>query len=101
MVRKGNPMDFAFTPEVAELRGRLLDFMDSHVFPAEQVYAEQMAATGSPYSHPPVIEELKAEARHRGLWNLFLPSEKWGAGLTNLEYAPLAEISGRSPAIAP
>ncbi len=94
-------MDFAFTPKVAELRGRLLDFMDSHVLPAEHVYADQVAAAGSPYSHAPIIEELKVEARTRGLWNLFLPSEKWGAGLTNLEYAPLAEISGRSPAIAP
>ena len=59
-------MDFAFSPKVEELRGRLLDFMDSHVFPAEQVYAEQVAAAGSPYSHVPVIEELKAEARKRG-----------------------------------
>ena len=94
-------MDFAFSPKVEELRGRLLDFMDSHVYPAEQVYAEQVAAAGSPYSHPPIIEELKAEARNRGLWNLFQPNEKWGAGLTNLEYAPLAEVTGRSPAIAP
>ena len=93
-------MDFAFSPKVEELRGRLLDFMDSHVYPAEQVYAEQVAAAGSPYSHPPIIEELKAEARNRGLWNLFQPNEKWGAGLTNLEYAPLAEVTGRSP-IAP
>jgi acyl-CoA dehydrogenase len=94
-------VDFAFSPKVEELRGRLLDFMDSHVYPAEQVYAEQVAAAGNPYCHPPVIEELKAEARSRGLWNLFQPNEKWGAGLTNLEYAPLAEVTGRSPAIAP
>ncbi len=94
-------MDFAFSPKVEELRGRLLDFMDSHVYPAEQVYVEQVAAAGSPYCHPPIIEELKAEARSRGLWNLFQPNEKWGAGLTNLEYAPLAEVTGRSPAIAP
>jgi acyl-CoA dehydrogenase len=60
-----------------------------------------VAAAGSPYSHSPIIEELKAEARNRGLWNLFQPNEKWGAGLTNLEYAPLAEVTGRSPAIAP
>ena len=94
-------MDFAFSPKVEELRGRLLDFMDSHVYPAEQVYAEQVAAAGSPYFHPPIIEELKAEARSQGLWNLFLPNEKWGAGLTNLEYAPLAEVTGRSPSLAP
>ena len=94
-------MDFAFSPKVEELRGRLLEFMDSHVYPAEQVYAEQVTAAGNPYAHPPVIEELKAAARSRGLWNLFLSDQKWGAGLTNLEYAPLAEVTGRSPALAP
>jgi acyl-CoA dehydrogenase len=94
-------MDFGFSPKVEELRERLLDFMDSRVYPAEPVYAEQMGAAANRYSHPPVIEELKAEARSRGLWNLFLPNERWGAGLDNLEYAPLAEITGRSPALAP
>jgi acyl-CoA dehydrogenase len=94
-------MDFGFSPKVEELRARLLDFMDNRVYPAESVYAEQMGAAASPYSQPPVIEELKAEARSRGLWNLFLPNERWGAGLDNLEYAPLAEITGRSPALAP
>jgi acyl-CoA dehydrogenase len=94
-------MDFAFSPKVEELRGRLLDFMDSRVYPAEPVYAEQVAVAGRPYYHAPIIEELKAEARSQGLWNLFLPNEKWGAGLTNLEYAPLAEVTGRSPSLAP
>jgi acyl-CoA dehydrogenase len=93
-------MDFAFTPRVEELRQRLLDFMDSHVYPAESVYRQQVEESGDPHFHPPVMEELKKEARSRGLWNLFLPNEKWGAGLKNLEYAPLAEITGRSP-IAP
>src|SRR3954471_18645634 len=74
--------------------------MDSHVYPAETVYRDQVAASGDPHFHPPVMEDLKQEARKRSLWNLFLPNEKWGAGLTNLEYAPLAEITGRSP-IAP
>ena len=55
-----------------------------------------MAASGDPYFHPPVMEELKEAARERGLWNLFLPDDRYGAGLTNLEYAPLAEITGRS-----
>jgi acyl-CoA dehydrogenase len=74
--------------------------MDSHVYPAEAVYRQQVEESGDPHFHPPVMEELKKEARERGLWNLFLPNEKWGAGLKNLEYAPLAEITGRSQ-IAP
>ena len=94
-------MDFAFSPKVEELRGRLLDFMDGYVYPAEPVYAEQVAVAGSRYYHAPVIEELKTEARSQGLWNLFLPNEHWGAGLTNLEYAPLAEVTGHSPSLAP
>jgi acyl-CoA dehydrogenase len=93
-------MDFAFTPRVEELRQKLLEFMDSHVYPAEAVYRQQVEESGDPHFHPPVMEELKKEARARGLWNLFLPNEKWGAGLKNLEYAPLAEITGRSQ-IAP
>ena len=70
--------------------------MDTHVYPAERVWHEQVEASGDPYFHPPVMEELKRGARERGLWNLFLPDERFGAGLTNLEYAPLAEITGRS-----
>ncbi|KHL15077.1 acyl-CoA dehydrogenase [Mumia flava] len=79
----------------------LLDFMDAHVYPAEAVYEEQMREAGDPHFHPPVLEELKAEAKRRGLWNLFHPHPEWGPGLTNLEYAPLAEIMGRSPHLAP
>ncbi|MEU2002481.1 acyl-CoA dehydrogenase family protein [Rhodococcus sp. NPDC019627] len=74
----------------------LLEFMDSHVYPAERVYDEQMRDAGDPHFQPPILEELKAEARSRGLWNLFHPHREWGPGLTNLEYAPLAEIMGRS-----
>lgn len=74
----------------------LLEFMDSHVYPAERVYDDQMRESGDPHFHPPILEELKAEARKRGLWNLFHPHPEWGPGLTNLEYAPLAEIMGRS-----
>jgi acyl-CoA dehydrogenase len=82
--------------------GRLQEFMDDHVYPAEPRYTEQMAAAGHDAGFtPPVIDQLKAEARSRGLWNLFLPDERWGAGLSVLEYAPLAEITGRSPWIAP
>jgi acyl-CoA dehydrogenase len=90
-------MDFSFSPEATDLRERLVAFMDERVIPAEAVYREQMAASGDPHFHPPVIEELKAEARTRGLWNLFLPhATEWTAGLSNLDYAPLAEIMGRS-----
>ncbi|MFF4777847.1 acyl-CoA dehydrogenase family protein [Microtetraspora fusca] len=91
-------MDFGFDDVTLELRERLTAFMDECVYPAEPAFAEQAAAGG--WSPPPLLEELKAEARRRGLWNLFLPGEE-GAGLTNLQYAPLAEIMGRSPAIAP
>ena len=94
-------MDFALSPRAAGLQEQLLAFMDSHVYPAEPVYAQQMTESGDPSFHPPIIEELKTEARSRGLWNLFLPSEEWGAGVSVLDYAPLAEITGRSSHIAP
>ncbi|MEU6089775.1 acyl-CoA dehydrogenase family protein [Streptomyces sp. NPDC047085] len=80
---------------------KLLAFMDEHIYPAEPVYEAQMAQSGDPHFHPPVLEELKEEARKQGLWNLFHPHPEWGPGLTNLEYAPLAEIMGRSPHLAP
>jgi len=94
-------MDFAFDARTEELRKRLLAFMDEYVYPAEAVAEEQRAALDSPWRTPPVVEELKAAARERGLWNLFLPDPEYGAGLTNLQYAPLAEITGRSPQLAP
>ncbi|NJQ01368.1 acyl-CoA dehydrogenase family protein [Streptomyces zingiberis] len=94
-------MDFAFDARTEELRARLLEFMDEHVYPAERTAAEQRARQGDRWAVPPVVEELKAEARRRGLWNLFLPGERYGAGLSNLRYAPLAEITGRSPQLAP
>ncbi|WP_040840593.1 acyl-CoA dehydrogenase family protein [Nocardia brevicatena] len=74
----------------------LLDFMDECVYPAEAVYARQMAESGNPHHHPQILEDLQAQARDRGLWNLFHPDPQWGAGLSNLEYAPLAETMGRS-----
>ncbi|GAA2878850.1 acyl-CoA dehydrogenase family protein [Streptosporangium fragile] len=91
-------MDFAFDARTEELRERLLAFMDECVYPAEEDFEVQAAASG--WAAPPLLEDLKEEARGRGLWNLFLPGEH-GAGLTNLQYAPLAEIMGRSPRIAP
>ena len=92
-------MDFDFSDRCQALRERLLAFMDEYIYPAESVYHEQLVAAGDPHSHPPVMEELKEQARELGLWNLFLPhgGEQWGApGLSNAEYAPLAEIMGRS-----
>jgi len=92
-------MDFAPSPRAADLQDRLLRFMDEMVYPAEPVFAEQMRASGDPHFHPPVMEELKAEARTRGLWNLFLPHvTEWTPDpVSNIDYAPLAEITGRSP----
>ncbi|MFE4825321.1 acyl-CoA dehydrogenase family protein [Streptomyces sp. NPDC056672] len=94
-------MDFAFDARTEELRAKLLAFMDAYVLPAEEVAHEQRARLAGPWGTPPVVEELKAEARRQGLWNLFLPGKEYGAGLTNLQYAPLAEITGRSPQLAP
>jgi len=97
-------MEFQYDARTTELREQLLSFMDSHIYPAEKVFADQVAAAaaaGRHWERPPVIDELKAEARKRGLWNLFLAHHPDGAGLTNLQYAPLAEITGHSPSIAP
>src|SRR2546423_6531227 len=94
-------MDFAMDATTSAWVGRVRDFLDECVYPAEPVFADQVAARENPWDRPPVVEELKAEARRRGLWNLFLPDKAHGAGLTNLQYAPLAELSGRSPALAP
>jgi acyl-CoA dehydrogenase len=94
-------MDFRQSQRTERMRGELAEFMDSEVFPAEPVYAEQrraLANTDSPNSLPRVVEELKAKARARGLWNLFLPAV---SGLTNVEYATLAELTGWSVEIAP
>jgi acyl-CoA dehydrogenase len=94
-------MDFAFDERTEELRKRLLAFMDEQIYPAEPIYAQEVSAAAASWERPPVIEKLKADARGRGLWNLFLPHHPQGAGLTNLQYAPLAEITGHSPALAP
>ncbi len=93
-------MDFQHSPAILELIDRLETFMSEFVYPAEALYARQMEDAGDPDFHPPVLEDLKTEARGRGLWNLFLPGGR-GAGLSNLGYAPLAEITGRSPWLAP
>ena len=88
-------MDFAYSEKVNELRKRVNDFMDRYIYPNLQTFADQVAASGNPFHHAEIVDELKAKAKAEGLWNLFLPDKEYGAGLTNLEYAPLAEIMGR------
>jgi len=87
-------MHFAYSEKVQELQKKLTAFMDEHIYPNEKLYYQQIRA-GDRWQRLPVIEELKPKARAAGLWNLFLPDSEWGAGLTNLEYAPLCEIMGR------
>jgi acyl-CoA dehydrogenase len=92
-------MDFEFSDRCKELREQLLSFMDEHIYPNESVYEEQLHESGQPHFHPPIMEELKERAREQGLWNLFLPHEApnhLAPGLSNIDYAPLAEIMGRS-----
>src|SRR5258708_35259508 len=88
-------MDFAYTEKVNGLRERVGRFMEQFIYPNERIYREQIAASGNPHHHAEIIDELKLRAHDEGLWNLFLPDTEYGAGLTNLEYAPLAEIMGR------
>jgi acyl-CoA dehydrogenase len=94
-------MDFQLSDRCVEYQGRLQEFMDERIYPAEAVYEEQMAASGDDHHQPAIVEELKEDARARGLWNLFHPHPEWGPGLLNVEYAPLAEIMGRSIRLAP
>lgn len=94
-------MDFAPSTRTSELQARLLDFMSSHVYASEASYHEAEVKAGDGFVYPPLMETLKEAARERGLWNLFLPDDRWGQGLSNIEYAPLAEITGRSPFLAP
>jgi acyl-CoA dehydrogenase len=94
-------MDFAFSERAIEFQGRAEEFMRDCVFPAEETFEAQLAERPDAWDSPPVVEELKQEARKRGLWNLFLPHAEFGAGLSNLEYAPIAELSGHSPYLAP
>jgi acyl-CoA dehydrogenase len=93
-------MDFSYSVKVEAWRSRVLEFMTEQIYPAEPIYDEQRR-TGIAWSTPPIMAQLKAEAERRGLWNMFLPNKERGAGLTNLEYAPLCELLGRSPWIAP
>jgi acyl-CoA dehydrogenase len=89
-------MDFESSPRCIEYKERLTAFMDEHVYPAEAPYERQLRESGDPHHQPAVMEELKRRAREAGLWNMFLPDAEHGAGLSNSDYAPLAEILGRS-----
>ncbi|RME95853.1 MAG: acyl-CoA dehydrogenase, partial [Alphaproteobacteria bacterium] len=89
-------MDLGISERVKPLLADIHDFIDSFVVPAEAVYAEQVEAGGR-WCAPPVMEELKAEAKRRGLWNFFLPDSERGAGLNNVDYAHIAELLGRYP----
>lgn len=89
-------MNFDYTLKVQELIVKVSDFMDEFVYPNESVYFDDVNAGDSRWTIPPIMDEMKSRAREAGLWNLFLPESEYGAGLSNLEYAPLAEIMGRS-----
>jgi acyl-CoA dehydrogenase len=89
-------MNFEYSDKVKQLQARLTEFMNEVVYPNEQTFYEQLNSGPSRWQIPPIMEEMKRQARSAGLWNLFLPDSEYGAGLTNLEYAPLAEIMGRS-----
>ncbi|MGB0627102.1 MAG: acyl-CoA dehydrogenase family protein, partial [Alphaproteobacteria bacterium] len=89
-------MEFGLTPRCEEMRAELISFMDEFVYPNEETFEEQLDSQETRWQTPQVVDDLKAEAKKRGLWNLFLPDDHHGAGLTNVEYAPLAEEMGRS-----
>ncbi len=93
-------MDFAYSARTKQYLERLAAFMEEHIYPSEHTFADQLNAGATRWQIPPIMEDLKTKARAQGLWNLFLPDSDYGAGLTNLEYAPLCEMMGRSP-IAP
>src|SRR2546427_10540289 len=93
--RRRGGMDFEYTIKVKELQKRLSAFMEERIYPNELAYYDQIEK-GRRWQPSPIVEELKEKAKAAGLWNLFLPESEFGAGLTNLEYAPLCEIMGRS-----
>ena len=96
-------MDFGYDATTQDYRERLLAFMDAHVYPQEAEFYATVGKQGDywAWSRDPILRDLQGKARGEGLWNLFMPTEPYGAGLTNLQYAPLAEIMGRSPALGP
>jgi acyl-CoA dehydrogenase len=93
-------MEFEYSKKTRMYMEQLTDFMGKFIYPNEATFRQQLDSQADRWTVPPVMEELKAKARERGLWNLFLPESERGAGLSNLEYAPLCEIMGRSPMAA-
>lgn len=93
-------LEFTYSEKVQSLRARMVAFMGEHVYPNETTFKREIE-TGERWQPAPVIERLKSKARAAGLWNLFLPESEFGAGLTNLDYAPLCEVMGGSPMFAP
>ena len=89
-------MDFQPSERCVDFKERLTSFMDEHVYPAERIYEHQLQEAGNPHHQPEIMEQLKTRARELGLWNMFHPNPEYGAGLSNTDYAPLAEILGRS-----
>src|ERR1700690_1147003 len=89
-------MDFEPSERCREFKERLGAFMDEHIYPNETIYEQQIRESGDTHHQPAIMEELKTRAREAGLWNMFLPDAEHGAGLSNSDYAPLAEITGRS-----
>ena len=89
-------MDFAYSPRARQLIAQVEAFLREEILPAEAEYRRQLQSHDGPWCQPPIMESLKAKAKAAGLWNLFLPDNEWGAGLSNVDYAPLAELSGRS-----
>jgi acyl-CoA dehydrogenase len=90
-------MLFELSDRAKLIEEQVLRFMDEEIYPNEGTFVEQMEASDDPHAEPPIMLELRAKAKEIGLWNLFLPDPEWGPGLTNLEYTPLCEITGRSP----
>ena len=95
--KAGQTMDFEFSERTQRYTARVKAFMAEHVYPAEKMFERQLNEAPTRWQIPPIMEELKAKARAQELWNLFLPESDLGAGLTNLEYAPLCEIMGDQP----
>jgi acyl-CoA dehydrogenase len=89
-------MDFNYSKKSLELQEKLKQFFEDHIFPNEELYEKSIVDSGDPLHIPELLDELKQKAREEDLWNLFLPDSEFGAGLSNVEYAPLAEITGQS-----
>jgi len=88
-------VDFNYSKKSLDLQKQLVDFFEEYIYPNENAYDIEIEDSGNPLHIPNILDDLKEKAKKSGLWNLFLPDDKYGAGLTNVEYAPLAEITGK------